>query len=152
MAASIANGGVNPVTGDRAISHEHVESVLSVMSTCGMYDYAGSWLHRVGMPAKSGVSGGIIAVLPGQLGIGVYSPRLDTFGNSVRGVAACEALSREFGLHILRPPVNPSSVVFMNHSLADVSSKRRRSDDEMRCLGERGGAVRILPPARPSRL
>jgi glutaminase len=143
MAASLANGGTNPLSGERVITHAHVENVLSVMSTCGMYDYAGSWLYRVGMPAKSGVAGGVIAVLPGQLGIGVYSPRLDAFGNSVRGVAVCEALSREFGLHLLRPPVNLGSVVLMSRSLADVSSKRRRTGEEMRCLAERGAAVRV---------
>lgn len=144
MAATLANAGLNPVTRRRVIDHDHVESVLSVMSTCGMYDYAGSWLYRVGMPAKSGVSGGIIAVLPGQLGIGIYSPALDEFGNSVRGVAVCEAFSREFGLHLLRPPVHPGSVVAAVHRLADVSSKRRRSEAELTCLAVRGGAVRIL--------
>lgn len=143
MTASLANAGANPLTNERVITHAHVENVLSVMSTCGMYDYAGSWLYRVGMPAKSGVSGGVIAVLPGQLGIGVYSPRLDTFGNSVRGVAVCETLSREFGLHLLRPPINLGSVVLMSHSLDEVRSKRRRTSDEMRCLAERGAAVRV---------
>jgi glutaminase len=144
MAATLANAGVNPVSGERAIEHAHVESVLSVMSTCGMYDYAGSWLFRVGMPAKSGVAGGIIAVLPGQLGIGVYAPPLDDFGNSVRGVAVCEAFSREFGLHLLRPPVQPASVVATVYALADVSSKRQRTEPEVRCLAEHGGGVRII--------
>jgi glutaminase len=144
MAATLANGGVNPITGERAVEHAHVASVLSVMSTCGMYDYAGSWLLRVGMPAKSGVAGGIIAVLPGQLGIGVYSPPLDEFGNSVRGVAVCETFSREFGLHLLRPPVHPASVVATIYPLSDVSSKRRRTELEVRCLAERGEAVRII--------
>src|SRR5437667_302131 len=65
MAATLANGGINPVTGTRALQREHVESVLSVMASCGMYDYAGGWLYHVGMPAKSGVSGGILAGLPG---------------------------------------------------------------------------------------
>jgi glutaminase len=144
MAATLANAGINPLTRRRVIEHDHVESVLSVMSTCGMYDYAGSWLYRVGMPAKSGVSGGIIAVLPGQLGIGVYSPALDEFGNSVRGVAVCEAFSREFGLHILRPPVHPGSVVAATYRLADVHSKRRRTEAEAACLAERGERVHIL--------
>ncbi len=144
MAATLANAGVNPVTRRRVIEHDHVESVLSVMSTCGMYDYAGSWLYRVGMPAKSGVAGGIIAVLPGQLGIAVYSPALDEFGNSVRGVAICEAFSREFGLHLLRPPVHPGSVVAAVYGLADVSSKRQRTEAEMACLSQRGDAVRVL--------
>ena len=80
------------------------------MATCGMYDYAGEWLYDVGMPAKSGVAGGIIAVLPGQLGIGMFSPPLDASGNSVRGLEACRRLSKDFRLHIFnsaqtRPPV-----------------------------------------------
>ncbi|MFO0896975.1 MAG: glutaminase A [Pirellulales bacterium] len=99
MSATLANGGVNPVTGVRAIAAEYVKDVLSIMLTCGMYDYAGEWAYRVGLPAKSGVAGGIAAVAPGKLGIGVYSPRLDRKGNSVRGVQACSELSRRFGLH-----------------------------------------------------
>jgi glutaminase len=75
MAATLANAGVNPVTGARAIIREYVQCVLSVMGSCGMYDAAGEWIYQVGMPAKSGVSAGILAVLPGQLGIGVFSPR-----------------------------------------------------------------------------
>lgn len=99
MGATLANGGVNPVTGERAIAREHVKYILSVMHSCGMYDYAGEWAFRVGIPAKSGVSGGIVAVVPGKLGIGVFSPKLDVKGNSVRGVKVCERLSKEFGLH-----------------------------------------------------
>ena len=71
------------------------------MVTCGMYDAAGDWVSAVGMPAKSGVGGGIVAVLPGQLGIGVYSPLLDAKGNSVRGVMVCRSLSQRLGLHFL---------------------------------------------------
>ncbi len=130
MAATLANGGLNPRTGERAIQPENVERVLSIMSTCGMYDATGSWVYRVGMPAKSGVGGGILAVLPGQFGIGVFSPALDPAGNSVRGVAVCEALSRDFGLHVLRPPVSPSSAVRGAFRLADVPSKRRRTPAE----------------------
>ena len=144
MAATLANGGLNPVSGERPIKQENVERVLSVMSTCGMYDYAGSWAYRVGMPAKSGVAGGLIAVLPGQFGIGIYSPRLDEFGNSVRGVAVCEALSREFRLHLLRPPVSPGSVVRARYSLAQVTSKWRRGPAETRYLADHGVTVRVL--------
>ncbi|MBI2765387.1 MAG: glutaminase A [Chloroflexi bacterium] len=144
MAATLANGGVNPLTGQRALAAGNVERLLSVMSTCGMYDYAGSWVYRVGMPAKSGVAGGVAAVLPGQLGIGVYSPRLDQFGNSVRGVAVCEALSREFGLHFLRPPVSPASVVRTAYSLGQVSSKWRRAPAASQHLAESGGTARVL--------
>jgi len=78
--------------------------VLSVMCMCGMYDGAGAWMVRVGLPAKSGVSGGLLAVSPGQFGVGLFSPRLDPSGNSVRGVLACERLSERFGLHLLHDP------------------------------------------------
>src|SRR5258707_1179214 len=98
------NAGANPLTNRQAIRGEYVESILSVMGSCGMYDYAGEWLYRVGMPAKSGVAGGVIAVLPGQLGIGVFSPPLDGRGNSVRGLAVCDDLSGSFDLHLFNNP------------------------------------------------
>ena len=101
MAATLARGGINPQTGTRVTAAKVVQRPLSVMVTCGMYNGAGDWVSAVGMPAKSGVGGGITAVLPGQLGIGVYSPLLDTRGNSVRGVLACRALSERLGLHFL---------------------------------------------------
>lgn len=99
MGATLANAGINPITRERAIEREYVKDVLSVMLTCGMYDYAGEWAYRVGMPAKSGVGGGICAVVPGQAGIGIFSPLLDARGNSVRGIKVCEELSAQFGLH-----------------------------------------------------
>jgi glutaminase len=101
MAATLARGGVNPMTRQRVTDGSVVQRTLSVMVTCGMYDAAGDWVSAVGMPAKSGVGGGIAAVLPGQLGIGVYSPLLDAKGNSVRGVRVCRSLSRQLGLHFL---------------------------------------------------
>lgn len=101
MAATLARGGVEPVAGRRVASAAVVQRTLSVMVTCGMYDAAGDWASAVGMPAKSGVGGGIAAVLPGQLGIGVYSPRLDAKGNSVRGTEVCRSMSAELGLHFL---------------------------------------------------
>lgn len=106
MAATLANRGVNPVTQERALDEQYVQDVLSVMLTCGMYDYSGEWAYQVGMPAKSGVGGGITAVVPGQLGIGTFSPLLDAKGNSVRGILACQALSKDFGLHLFNaaPP------------------------------------------------
>jgi glutaminase len=99
IGATLANGGVNPVTGVRALEARYVKYLLSIMLSCGMYDYAGEWAFRVGLPAKSGVSGGIVAVVPGRLGIGIFSPRLDARGNSLRGIRVCEELSRRFGLH-----------------------------------------------------
>lgn len=101
MAATLARGGINPQTGRRVTGEDVVRRTLSVMVTCGMYNGAGDWVSAVGMPAKSGVGGGITAVLPGQLGIGVYSPLLDGRGNSVRGVGVCRALSERMGLHFL---------------------------------------------------
>ncbi|MDN5725172.1 MAG: glutaminase A, partial [Propionibacteriales bacterium] len=101
MAATLANGGVQPRTGELIFSRPVVRQVLSVMTTCGMYDAAGDWLTTVGIPAKSGVSGGIIGALPGQVGVAVFSPRLDAHGNSVRGVAAFERLSRDMGMHLM---------------------------------------------------
>ena len=138
IAATLANGGVNPVSGQRAVAAQHVGPILSVMTTCGMYDLAGEWVYSVGMPAKSGVGGGIIAVLPGQLGIGVFSPALDERGNSVRGVAVCKALSRELGLHFLHPPRTAQTTVRARYTLATKRSKRRRSPAESRLLDEQG--------------
>jgi len=127
MAATLANGGVHPLTGQRALPVEHVDQVLSVMATCGMYDYAGSWLTEVGMPAKSGVGGGIIAVLPGRFGIGLFSPRLDAKGNSVRGIEACKRLSKDFGLNVFRPAHDPGLVLGRVYTGADAPSRRQPS-------------------------
>jgi glutaminase len=100
MGATLANGGVNPTTGDQALTPRYARDVLSVMHTCGMYDFAGQWAYQIGIPAKSGVSGGILAVVPGKGGIGVFSPGLDVHGNSVRGIKVCEDISERLGLHI----------------------------------------------------
>jgi glutaminase len=100
MAATLANLGINPITSERAVAATYIRDMLSVMYTCGMYNFAGEWAYRVGLPAKSGVSGGIIVVVPNQIGIAVFSPPLDDRGNSVRGVRVCEDLSDYFGLHL----------------------------------------------------
>jgi glutaminase len=138
MGATLATGGVNPLTHERALHPSNVDEVLSVMTTCGMYDYAGEWVYRVGMPAKSGVSGGILAVLPGQLAIGLFSPPLDPRGNSMRGVAVCEALSDELELHFLRAPRPSVSVVRSRSTLASVGSKRVRRDAQRQLLAAHG--------------
>ena len=123
MAATLANSGVNPITGVQAISRDHVGKVLSVMASCGMYDYAGSWIYEVGLPAKSGVSGGILAALPGQLGLAVFSPPLDDKGNSVRGIAVCKEVSRDFNLHMLQPSRLSASVIRASYDGRQVRSK-----------------------------
>jgi len=99
MAATLANMGTQPVTGQRVFDFQYIKYVLTVMFTCGLYDYAGGWAYEVGVPAKSGVGGGIFAVVNRQLGIGVYSPRLDAQGNSVRGILVCKELASHLGLH-----------------------------------------------------
>jgi glutaminase len=127
MAATLANGGLNPLTGERAVSEQVVRDVLSVMASCGMYDFAGEWLVSVGLPAKSGVSGGVLAVLPGRLGIAVFSPRLDPQGNSVRGIAVCRELSLDLAVHLVRPGERPASPLRAVYSPAERASKRTRS-------------------------
>lgn len=112
MAMTLASGGRNPLTGEQVVPAWVCRQVLSVMATCGMYDAAGDWMTGVGIPAKSGVSGGVLGALPGQVGIGVFSPRLDEFGNSVRGVRACERLSRDMGLHLMQAPEIASHVLY----------------------------------------
>lgn len=107
MAATLANGGVNPITGKRALASDYVKDVLSVMYTCGMYDFAGEWAYRVGLPAKSGVGGGLLAIAPQKFGIGVFSPLLDAHGHSLRAVKVCEELSARLGLHIFGCAVDP---------------------------------------------
>lgn len=101
MGATLANNGIHPITGERAIQPDYVRDLLSVMYSCGMYDFTGEWVYQIGFPAKSGVSGGIIGVVPGELGIAVFSPPLDERGNSIRGIKVCEELARRFELHIL---------------------------------------------------
>jgi glutaminase len=97
MAATLANGGKNPITGKQVIDAEHVQRVLAVMATAGLYDDSGIWLYRVGLPAKSGVGGGIIAVAPGRFGVAVFSPPLDAAGNSVRAQKAIRDISNALG-------------------------------------------------------
>jgi glutaminase len=97
MAATLANGGVNPVTQKKVLEPKYVPEVLAVMATAGLYDNSGDWLFKTGLPAKSGVGGGIIAVSPGKFGIAVVSPPLDSAGNSVKAQKTIEAISNALG-------------------------------------------------------
>ncbi len=103
MAATLAFGGFNPTTRERVVDEPVARDVLSLMASCGMYDFSGEWLLRVGLPAKSGVSGGLLAVAPSQFGVAAFSPRLDRHGNSVRAIAAVELLADRLGMHLLEP-------------------------------------------------
>jgi glutaminase len=99
MAATLANLGTHPITGEEVFSLDCVRDALSVMFTCGLYDYSGEWAFRVGVPAKSGVAGGVLSSVNRQLGMGLYSPRLDLRGNSARGIRACVDIAADLGLH-----------------------------------------------------
>lgn len=100
MAATLANNGVQPQTNKIIIQKNYVPDVLSLMFTCGMYDSAGEWAYTVGLPAKSGVSGGILAVVPGKMGIAAYSPLIDQHGHSIRAVHAIKDIVKEYKLNI----------------------------------------------------
>jgi len=138
MAATLANGGQHARTEERVLDAPLVERVLSVMTTCGMYDAAGEWVADVGMPAKSGVGGGVMAVLPGQIGLAVFAPRLDRHGNSVRGVNACRQISRELELHFLHVTRARRSAVRSASDLRSRPSSRRRTPEEHEFLAEQG--------------
>ncbi len=144
MAATLANGGINPRTGEQALETRYVKYVTAVMASCGMYDYAGEWSYRVGLPAKSGVGGGIVAVLPGQMGIGTFSPPLDERGNSVRGIKTCEDLSQHFGLHVFDTSRSVKSAVSRAYSGNKVRSKRMRCPRELAVLDAEGHRTAVL--------
>lgn len=144
MAATLAAHGVHPVTGDRVVSPETVRDVLSVMSSSGMYDYAGQWGFDVGLPAKSGVSGLIAAVVPGQLGVAVYSPRLDKVGNSVRGLEACRRFSERFSLHVYGNRADVEQVIRREYTAAQVHSRHVRETRETNILKENGARFAVM--------
>ncbi len=102
MAATLANNGVQPKSQKQVIKEEYVSDMLSLMFTCGMYDTAGEWAYTVGLPAKSGVSGCILAVVPGKMGIAAYSPLIDQHGHSVRSVNAIKDLVKKYNLSIFK--------------------------------------------------
>jgi len=145
MGACLANNGVNPITAVRALQTEYVPKVLSVMGTCGMYDYSGNWVYTVGMPAKSGVGGGIIAVLPGQLAVAVFSPRLDERGNSARGIKVCEQLSADMGLHVYHSArTTTASVTRLSYDGSQVHSRKMRRERDLQFLEAHGQTIRVL--------
>ena len=100
MAATLANGGVNPLTQERIIDPIHCQHVLAVMVTAGLYENSGDWLYETGLPGKSGVSGGLVTVAPGKGGLGTFAPPLDEAGNSVKGQLVTQFLSDQLGLNL----------------------------------------------------
>ncbi|RDV14501.1 glutaminase A [Pontibacter diazotrophicus] len=107
-AATLANGGICPTTGDKVFNSDNVKDCLSLMLSCGMYDYSGEFAFLVGLPAKSGVSGAMMVVVPGLMGIAIYSPPLDELGSPVRGVAFCKELVKEYSFHKYDHVVDPA--------------------------------------------
>jgi glutaminase len=144
MAATLANRGVNPVTGVQVITPHVVARTLSVMTSSGMYDYAGEWIYRVGIPAKSGVGGGIVAALPSQIGLGTFSPCLDSHGNSVRGLKVCEALSARFDLHMLNRNADVRTCIIADYDIFGISSRRSRQPHEQQILDDRHSDIRVI--------
>src|SRR6266700_6485737 len=149
MAATLANRGVNPVSGEQVVTPYAVSRTLSVMTSSGMYDYAGEWIYRIGIPAKSGVGGGIIAAMPGQFGLGTFSPRLDSHGNSVRGVKVCELFSSHFDLHMLNRSTDLRTSVIADYDIKGISSRRSRQPYEQIILEEHYQNIRVLELVGP---
>jgi glutaminase len=144
MAATLANRGINPVTGEQVMTPYAISRALSVMTSSGMYDYAGEWIYRVGIPAKSGVGGGILAALPARLGLGSYSPRLDSHGNSVRGIKVCEALSSHYDLHMLNRSDDARNSIIADYNIGNSASRRSRRPHEQKLLAAHHHDVRVI--------
>lgn len=146
MACTLETLGRQPLTGAQGFAAGVTWDVLSVKTTCGIYDYAGQWLYDVGLPAKSAVSGLIMAVVPGQRGLAVYSPQLDRVGNSVRGIEVCRGFARDFGLHACTSVLDAYSALRRFCGAREVacapgpSMKYRRPLLGQRC-GERAGRL-----------
>lgn len=144
MAATLANRGVNPVTGEQVLTPYAISRTLSVMTSSGMYDYAGEWIYRIGIPAKSGVGGGILAALPARLGLGSYSPKLDKHGNSVRGIKVCKALSSHYDLHMLNRSDDARNAVIADYDIGKSPSRRVRRQQERDILVAHEQEVRVI--------
>jgi glutaminase len=144
MAATLANRGVNPVTGEQVMTPYAISRTLSVMTSSGMYDYAGEWIYRVGIPAKSGVGGGILAALPARLGLGSYSPKLDKHGNSVRGIKVCDALSSHYDLHMLNRSDDARNSIIADYNIGKNPSRRVRRAHEQKILAAHHRDVRVI--------
>jgi glutaminase len=107
MASTLANGGVNPQTGEAVIGPGVCRRILAVMATAGLYELSGDWLYEIGVPGKSGVSGGIVTVAPGKGGLATFSPPLDAAGNSVRGQLVTKYLAERLGLNLFASEAAP---------------------------------------------
>ncbi|MFK0573001.1 glutaminase [Endozoicomonas sp.] len=125
MAATLAGGGVCPFTGEQVFAPDTVQKCLSLMYSCGMYDFSGEWAFRIGLPAKSGVSGLILVVIPNVMGFACWSPRLDRNGNSVRGIEFCKELINTFNFH------NYDNISSCHHRKFDPRKQAHQDQQEM---------------------
>ncbi len=150
MGATLADGGVNPVTGERVVDEQTCRHTLAVMTTAGLYETSGDWLYEVGLPGKSGIGGGIITVSPGKGGLATYSPPLDAAGNSVRGQLAATFLSRRLGLDLFA--LDPGGVRSPASACAPYSAPARIAATSTRSSaaghpGRPGGQLGARGPA-----
>lgn len=143
MSATLANNGINPMTKEQVIEPSMIRSMISVMTSGGMYNFSAQWLYEVGIPAKSGAAGGIMGVLPGQFGISVFSPRLNELGHSFRGIKVFQELSHRFQLHIFDSHLVTEFVIYRTYSGKVVSSKKQRRHIEKEILQDQGKAILI---------
>ena len=144
MAATMSKNGFNPITKKRVISNEAVIKSMSIMVSSGMYDYSGEWTYRIGLPAKSGVGGGITAVLPSEFGLGVFSPPLDELGNSVRGIKVCQELSSHFKIHLLHSEDNAENCIRKLYDLSKIRSLHNRKPIDEKTLNLNGHKSSVI--------
>jgi len=140
MGATFANNCTNPITGEDVLPQDVVNQTVTVMMSCGMYNGAGKWIVDVGIPAKSGVAGLLMCVVPGVCGVGIFSPKLDTNGNSTRGVLVATLMSSALGLHVLKAK-DPSHAQSPKHSKVSKSKStysKSNSKGDHRSKGSRG--------------
>ena len=135
VAATLANGGINPFSGERIWSHNTVKNVLSMMLMCGMYDYSGEFAFKIGIPSKSGVAGAIMLVIPNVMGIVTWSPRLDKIGNSYQGVEFCKLFGQKFNFHIFDSLSDHSKY----NPVENIYSSNKVSEFTELCLASQNG-------------
>ena len=121
IASTLANGGINPFTGERIFSSKTVQNILSMMLMCGMYDYSGEYAFKIGIPSKSGVAGAIMIVIPNVMGIVTWSPKLDDIGNSYRGVEFCKKFGELFNFHIFDNMEDNKKINPLTNSYNDIN-------------------------------
>jgi len=140
VAATLANGGINPFTGKKVFSPDTVKNMLSMMLMCGMYDYSGEYAFKIGIPSKSGVGGAIMIIIPNVMGIVTWSPRLDMIGNSSQGIEFCKRFGKSFNFHIFGNIADENK---LNPTESSYTSVRNNEFSEL-CLSAKQGDIEYL--------